>query len=511
MDTSNANKLITKNTLLLYIRMFLATIIGLYTSRLVLNTLGVEDYGIYGVVGGIVAMMGFLNASMSGATSRFLTFELGKGNIERLAKTFSSALIVHIIIAFIIFALAETVGLWFLCNKLVIPEGRMTAAHWVYQTSILSAMFGITQVPYNASIISHEKMDVYAYVEILNVMLKLFIVYLLVIGNYDKLILYAILMLIVSLFVMIVYRIYCLRKFEECKFHLSWDVDYIKPLISFSGWNLFYEGSFAARQQGANFILNVFCGLIYNAASSIATTVQGIILGFSSNLIMAFRPQVIKAYAQQDYKNMNRLIRMGTKFGIILIVAITIPLFLKTDYLLGLWLGVVPVGSVFMVQCLLIVNVVNTASMLLVTGIQASGKIRLYSGLCGSIYLATVLIMYVCMHFGMSYCSIYAIILATSFVVNICYGLILKMQVQEFEFFKFYSYSIVPLIAVVVLVLIIMYYLTSFMKEDFLQFLVFSCVAIFLVLIFAFFIAFNKHERAVVCNIICNRLHLCRK
>ena len=183
---------------MLYIRMFISMLVGLYTSRVVLATLGVEDYGIYGVVGGVVGMMGFLNASMSGATSRFLTFELGKGDKERLAKTFSSALIVHIGIAIVVLILAETVGLWFLSNKLNIPADRMQAAHWVYQLSILSAMFGITQVPYNAAIIAHEKMDVYAYVEILNVSLKLLIVNLLCIGNFDKLILYASLMLATS-------------------------------------------------------------------------------------------------------------------------------------------------------------------------------------------------------------------------------------------------------------------------------------------------------------------------
>ena len=186
-DTTSNNKRIAKNTIMLYIRMFISMLVGLYTSRVVLATLGVEDYGIYGVVGGVVGMMGFLNASMSGATSRFLTFELGKGDKERLAKTFSSALIVHIGIAIVVLILAETVGLWFLSNKLNIPAERMQAAHWVYQLSILSAMFGITQVPYNAAIIAHEKMDVYAYIEILNVTLKLLIVYLLTIGLFDKL------------------------------------------------------------------------------------------------------------------------------------------------------------------------------------------------------------------------------------------------------------------------------------------------------------------------------------
>lgn len=215
-QTSENNKRIAKNTVLLYIRMFISVIVGLYTSRVVLNTLGVEDYGVYNVVGGIVAMFSFLNASMSGATSRFLTYELGKNNLFKLEQTFSSAMVIHIGIAVAVFILAETVGIWFLMNKLVIPESRMLAAHIVFQLSILAMMVTITQVPYNASIIAHEKMDVYAYVELLNVFLKLGIVFLLLLGKTDKLILYALLTFIVSLIIALIYRVYCMRHFSEC-------------------------------------------------------------------------------------------------------------------------------------------------------------------------------------------------------------------------------------------------------------------------------------------------------
>lgn len=215
-NTAENNKRIAKNTLLLYVRMLISILVSLYTSRVVLNTLGVEDYGIYNVVGGIIAMFTFLNASMSGATSRFLTYEIGHGDSQKLKDTFSSALIIHIGIAIVIFIIAETIGLWFLTNKLVIPEDRMFAAHIVYQFSILSMMINVTQVPYNAAIIAHEHMDVYAYVELLNVFLKLGIIYLLLISNIDKLILYGILVFIVSLLIAMIYRLYCIKKFNEC-------------------------------------------------------------------------------------------------------------------------------------------------------------------------------------------------------------------------------------------------------------------------------------------------------
>ena len=511
METNSNNKRIAKNTLMLYVRMLFGMLVGLYTSRVVLEVLGVQDYGIYGVVGGIIAMMGFLNASMSIATSRFLTYEIGKDNQELLSKIFSSAIIVHVIIALIVLVVCETLGLWFLFNKLVIPASRMTAAFWVFQLSILSAMFNITQVPYNSCIVAHEKMDVYAYVEILNVTLKLLIVYLLLIGNFDKLILYAILMFAVSFIILMIYRTYCTRHFKECHLRLVLNKDIIVPLINFSVWNLYYEGSFAARQQGANFLLNIFCGVIYNAASSIATTVQGILLGFSSNLIMAFRPQVIKSYAQQNYDNMNRLIHMGTKFGLILILAITIPVLFEAEYLLGLWLVEVPAGSVFMVRCLLVVNVVNTASMLVVTGIQASGKIKLYSGLCGTIYIASIFIMYVCMRLDMDYHAIYVIILITSFVVNVCYSIILKKQVQSFEIIKFYSNAILPLALVVLIASVILSYLLQVMDNGLLQFVIFSCLAVVMILSMSLVMVFNKHERTAILNIICDKLHLQRK
>lgn len=506
-DTTSSNKRIAKNTIMLYIRMFISMVVGLYTSRVVLATLGVEDYGIYGVVGGVVAMMGFLNASMSGATSRFLTFELGRGDKDRLAKTFSSALIVHIAIAIIVFILAETVGLWFLCNKLNIPEGRMEAAHWVYQFSILATMLSITQVPYNATIIAHEKMDVYAYVEILSVTLKLLIVYLLEVCGSDKLITYAIFLFVTSAIIIMVYRIYCLCKFKECKFHYICDKQYLRPLLTFSFWNLYYEGAFAARQQGANFILNIFCGVIYNAASSIATIVQGIILGFSSNLIMAFRPQVIKSYAQKEFDKMNSLIQLGTKFGTMLLFAITIPILFNTEYILKLWLKDVPQGSVFMVQCLLIVNIVNTASMLLVTGIQASGNIRIYSGLCGSLYLFSVIFMYIAMLTGYNYQAIYMIILVTSLIVNICYAIILKKQIKEFKLLKYHTVSVIPILLLTLIDTIILNFLHKVMSESFLSFIIFSLIAFCLTIISSFIVLMKKSEKKYTIEVLKNITH----
>lgn len=492
----SSNKRIAKNTIMLYIRMFISMVVGLYTSRVVLATLGVQDYGIYGVVGGVIGMMGFLNASMSGATSRFLTYELGRGDKERLAKTFSSALIVHIIIALVVLVLAETVGLWFLCNKLNIPAGRMEAAHWVYQLSILGAMLGITQVPYNATIIAHEKMDVYAYMEILNVTLKLLIVYLLTIGHFDKLKLYAVLTLAVSIISMMIYRIYCIRHFEESRFHFIWDKSYLKPLLSFSGWNIYCEMAFSIRQQGASFVLNSFYGVIYNAASSIALTLQGVLLGFSSNIIMAFRPPIIKEYASKNFERMNQTICLGAKISMMLITIITIPFFVKTGYVLKLWLTTVPKGAIDIARIMFLVNIVNTSSYLLVTGIQASGKMNTYSSICGSLYILSVLVMYGLMKLNFDFYWIYLVILITSIVVNMVYAGVLKKQIAQFHLRKFYKKAVIPAILAGILALGLSYYSCTFFNETAFNFIVYCIYSVALSLAIFIVFTFNKEERA---------------
>ena len=319
MDSSiSSNKRIAKNTAMLYLRLLISIVVGLFTSRVVLQTLGVADYGIFGVVGGVVSMFTFLNSALSGATSRFLTFEMGRGDQRKLSDTFCSALMVHFGIALIILVLAETIGLWFLCNKLVIPAGRMSAAHVVYQCSILGMVFAVMQVPFSAAIIAHEKMDVFAYIELLNVFLKLGMVFCLLIGNFDKLILYSVLVLCVHAFISFVYAFYGLRHFPETHFRWVWRKDILIGLTSFSGYNLF--GNFGAvfNLQGINFLINIFFGVILNAASSVASTVSGIINGFVSNIVMAFRPPITKAYAQGDIDKVQSLMSLSLKSAILI-------------------------------------------------------------------------------------------------------------------------------------------------------------------------------------------------
>ena len=504
-DTTSNNKRIAKNTIMLYIRMFISMLVGLYTSRVVLATLGVEDYGIYGVVGGVVGMMGFLNASMSGATSRFLTFELGKGDKERLAKTFSSALIVHIGIAIVVLILAETVGLWFLSNKLNIPAERMQAAHWVYQLSILSAMFGITQVPYNAGIIAHEKMDVYAYVEILNVSLKLLIVYLLCIGNFDKLILYASLMLAVSILIMMVYRIYAIRHFPEAHFHWIWDKTYLRPLLSFSGWDLYGNACVIARQQGTNFLINIFYGVVYNAASGIATTVQGTISGLAFNIILAFRPQIIKQYAKGNVEDMSKLVGNAVCFTTILFGCMSIPLILETHYIMKAWLGVIPEKSEIFCQILLIASFLGLLNNIWNTCIHATGKIKEISIFSGTFFLISLPIIYVVFQFKAPVESAYLVFILSIVFVNVSNLLIIKKKIPKLKLnFVFLNYI------KVIIVLMASYYITSLfkaqMQETFIRLLVDCFICWIIVFASSFIFILNKKQKKSIISKICPKL-----
>ncbi len=456
-EPPSSNSRIAKNALMLYIRMFLTLIVGLYTSRVVLNTLGVEDYGIYGVVGGVVAMLGFLNASMSGATSRFLTFELGRGDKKRLAETFSSALIVHIIIALIVFVLAETVGLWFLTHKLVIPAGRMNAAHWVYQMSILSAMLGITQVPYNATIIAHEKMDIYAYVEILNVTLKLLIVYLLTIGNFDKLILYAILVFAVSVIIIMVYRIYCIRHFPESHFHWIWNPTILKPLISFSGWDLYGNMSLTIRQQGIQFLVNMFFGVVYNAANNIASTVLSVVLSLSHNITIAFRPQIIKLYSVKEYTNCVQLIYKCCRYSTLLLCALCIPFYFNVEWLLEMWLVKPPQLSALFCRIFIFSCFFNILSVGVQIGIHATGDIKIFSFVTGCCHLCTLPIIYLLYVIGIPVYSAFWVSVMITVLILIADLIIAQNRICTFRISDYVMIVFLQIISVSAIIVFILY------------------------------------------------------
>ena len=467
--TISHNKRIAKNTIFLYLRMLLSLIVSLYTSRVILQVLGVSDYGIYTVVGGIVVMFSFLNSSMSGATSRFLTYEIGRNNIKTLKETFSSAMEVHLAIALIIFVVAETLGLWLLVTKLNIPSDRMVAVHFVYQTSVVSMVVGVLQVPYNASIIAHEKMDIYAYIEMLNIFLRLIIVYILLVVKFDKLIFYSFLILGISILIAILYRVYCIHKFNECRFYKIWKPEIIKPILYFSGWDLYGNMSVTVQQQGLNIIVNHFLGVVINASCGIAATVNSGVSGFARNIIMAFRPQIIQSYAQGNIQEMSNLMTNASKYCLLLFLAISLPLIAEMPYVLQLWLVKVPQKAIEICRIVLLANIPGLLNSVVIIGIHATGKIKTLSFFSGTLFLITLLPIYIILYCGGSIENIYWSVFIAMVVIFISDCIIIRQHIPEFPLLTFLSEIFSKTLLVSLIVSLLLYCLTKYLSIGLLQ------------------------------------------
>jgi O-antigen/teichoic acid export membrane protein len=506
MSNQSNDKTIAKNTVMLYIRMLLSIVVSLYTSRVVLQTLGVKDFGIYGVVGGVVSMFSFLNGTMSGATSRFLMFEMGKGNFQKLHNSFISAMTIHIGIALAVFFLSETVGLWFLCNKLVIPEERMFAAHIVFQCSILGMFVTVTQVPYDSDIIAHERMDVYAYIELLNVFLRLGTVYLLLIGDFDKLILYAALNLSVNILVAMTYRIYCLKHYEESHLRWVWDKDILKEMTSYSVYNLLGNFGFVFNQQGINFLLNMFFGVVLNAASSIATTVSGVIQGFVSAVITAFRPPITKSYAQEDYAGVERLFKLALKSSIIINSLFTIPLLLELDTVLQLWLGLVPEYTAVFCRIILISMVFNNIRFILIIGIQAVGLVRDLSIVTGLLYAFNPFLVFICLKSGLRPEVAYLGDILVNVLVIGWSSILLRRYISQINVVSILSSMIAPT-CVFIGVLTMLYFGVQYMKPCFLRIVITTICSSALLLLLTYTLTLTRYQRAQVNDYVVKKIH----
>lgn len=492
------NKTIAKNTFFLYVRMLLYMAVSLYTSRVVLQTLGVEDFGIYGVVGGIVMMFNFLNSSMSGATSRFITFALGKGDEKEVSETFSSALLVQCGLALVILLLAETVGLWFLEYKLVIPAERMNAARIVYQFSILAMLVRITQVPYNASIIAYEKMDIYAYVELLDVFLKLGIVFLLLIGENDKLILYSVLVFLVNLTIAFIYRFYCIRKFSTCKFTWKVKKEKLLPMLSFSGWDLYGNMSSTLNHQGINFLINMFFGVVYNAASSVATSVKSIVEVLSSNVIQAFRPQIIKNYATGDLRRMETLMYNGLKFSVLLFMLFTIPVSFEAQKILELWLGIVPESAAEFCRLLLIISLFNLINKILCIGISATGNMKRISLITGSLYLLALPVIYfIFKFFSVTPAAAYTTTIVFMIMIVCSNIIILKIQIPALKLQHFLK-GIFEAFAAMLVASIPLIPIHAYMESSFVRVIIISLVYAISLSLITYFFCVDKSTRQLI-------------
>ena len=434
----SGNKLIAKNATMLYVRMFFTLAISFYSSRIVLKALGVSDYGIYNVVGGVIVMINVLTGSLGNATSRFLTYSLGKDTPIVLQTAFSTAYYIHLILAIVFLLIAETLGLWFVNTQLVIPLDRMVAANWVFQSAVVSTALSITQVPYDASINSHEKMGTFAYLQILNAILKLGIAFVVLITTIiDHLILYSVLYVVLSIAFLLYYRYYCKKNFEECTLLLTFKKKLFKQMMAFSFWSMFGSVTNTFMQQGLNVLVNRFFGTLLNAAAGIAGQVQGILSAFTGNITIAFRPQIIKEYAVGNYSRFNYLIQVGTKFMVIVSLLSIVPVYFNLDLLMNLWLDNVPKGAVEICQVLLLTNIFNGFNPFLSFGISATGHIKKLNIILGIMYIAFIGIFYLVLRFTDSYILTYAINLLLSPISTIVYLFVLKKNLEEFEVYKF--------------------------------------------------------------------------
>lgn len=399
---SENNKRIAKNTMLLYVRTLFSQLLALYTSRKILEIIGVEDFGIYNVVGGVVVMLTFLNGSMGVATQRYLTIELGKNDMLAYNKIFSMACIIHIVMALLIFVAAETLGLWFLNAYLNIPSERMFAANCIYQASVLVVMLGIVQTPYNASLMAHERMSVYAYVGMGESVLRLLIVFLLLVINYDRLITYAFLLLGVQLISALIYRRYCIHHFEECKFHWLWDKTLFRSMLGFTGWNLFGTIAWILKDQGNNMLMNIFGGPLINAARGVSYQVSNAVQNLVNGFGTAVNPQLTKNYASEDKKGLYKLIFFSSRISFFLLLLIALPVMIEIPYLLHLWLVEVPEYTILFTRIILLEALFNTLSGPLITSLLATGNIKWYQIIVGSIMLLNVPVSYLLLKLGFS-------------------------------------------------------------------------------------------------------------
>lgn len=390
--------------------------VSLYTSRVILNTLGVEDFGIYNLVGGIVVLFSFFNNAMSASTQRFLNFEMAKNSVEAVRRVFSVSMNAHILIAGVIIVLAETVGLWFLNYKLNIPVERMHAANIVYQFSILSFTVNILKVPYNASIIAYEKMSFYAWISIIEVVLKLIIVFILVLFHFDKLILFSILTFGVSVLIFIAYRFFSRRLFVSCRYQLIHDKAIFKELIGFSGWSMMGSMSVIGSNQGVNMILNIFLGVAINATMGIANQVNSAIYGFISNFQLAFQPQVIKTYASDNLGKHRQLVFQTSKFSFYLLLILVVPILLNTEYILTLWLKILPEYAVEFTQLILVISLIDALSGPFWMSANAVGNIRNYQIGLSFINLLILPFAYIVLYFGFSPYIVIVVRLGMSFL-----------------------------------------------------------------------------------------------
>ena len=500
-----SKKTIAKNTIFLYIRMMLIMLVTLYTSRIVLDVLGASDYGLYNVVGGIVSMLAVLNGSVSAGTSRFISYELGVGNKERLRDVFNISLVSHITIALIVFVLAESVGLWFVNTQIVFEADRTLAVNVVYQLSILTIMLQFTQMPYTADIIAHEQMSIYAYISILEVGLKLLMVFALVtIKTVDALISYAVMVFIIQMLVLFLYRLYCYKKYEESHWRLVRDVKQYKDILSFAGWDIIGALSVISQGQGVNILLNIYFGPVVNAARAIAYQVQGAFLQFTNNFMAAVNPEIVKSYARKEYSVMVQLINDASLYSFYLLSIFVVPALFKIDYVLGLWLKEVPEFTSIFTLIVLVNMMIRAIARPVIIGTHATGDIKALNLYAGGLGLLPLPACWVGFHFGLPSVFAFWILLQWGIFANIAEIIILKLKMPEFSVWQHMTVVYLRCLFISGLMIASCYFISRLLGESLLEFVLYYVASLLICAIIIFIFGLTKTLRNKVFNIVKN-------
>lgn len=506
MTTQQENtKRIAKNTLMLYVRMLFGMLVSLYTSRVILQTLGVENYGICNVVGGVVSMLSFFNSSMATSTQRFLNYEMGKGNQLKLKEIFSNAINTHVIIGIFVVLILETVGLWFVYNKLNIPSHQFHAAIWVYHCSVLSFFLSIISTPYGAAIVANERMGIYAYFSILEIVLKLLIVYLLIALPYNKLIVYSSLQLCITVIMRVVNNVYCVKNFKECSYSYIFNKKLVVKMFTFSGWMLFGCISDLLSKQGVNILINIFFGPVFNASRAIALQVQGAVGAFSYNFLFAVRPQIIKSYSSGNFDYMYKLVFSSSKMSFYLMLICIAPVFICTEYIMNLWLGMIPEYSVLFTRFVLFELLIASAYEPIAQINQASGKIKNYQLTISVLFFLIFVVTYI--FYKLDFPVYYSFLISLVFaVIGLFARIMVLKKINSFPATTYLYKVILPLFPVIIITILPSLWISYLLPNNF-KSLVLVVVLVFVcALPSIWFIGLNKVEKQFITNKIKNLL-----
>ncbi|MDE6215508.1 MAG: hypothetical protein K2G43_03640 [Bacteroides sp.] len=481
-------------------------IVALYTSRKILEALGVEDFGIFNVVGGIISLMAFINGSMSVATQRYLTYELGKGTEGQFNKVFNIAVYIHAIIAVIVLIMAETVGVWFVNTQLNIPEVRMGAANWVYQATILTTILGMLQTPYNAAIVSHEHMHVYAYVGLGETFTKLFIVLGLFYYPYDRLAVWGFVFFFIQLCSSLIYRLYCIRKFDNCTLKRNtWDSQLVKSMLGFTGWNMFGTVAWTLKDQGASVLLNIFGGPAVNAARGVSGQVTGAVKGLVGGFQSAVNPQLTKTYAANDSAATCRLLCKSSKFSYFLLLLISIPVLLDINFLLDVWLVEVPQYAALFTRIVIVEALFDTLGGPMITSLMATGRIKWYQIIVGSILLLNIPVAYLLLKLG--YPIVTPLIVSLLFIIlGNAVRLLFCRSMLGLSICTYIRTVLIPIMIVSVLAFIVPYIIFSIMTEGWWRLLACSIFSVFFGVVSIYHCGFTDSERIFIVNMLRNKL-----